>query len=127
MRKTRSRARGIARDTWAATKFISQLLFILVVFGWIFYAWVWPVIKFLALLLFVLLSPIWMILWLFLMAVWPLLATAAVLFVIALIAAPLAQTDSPTDKKPSAGRSAAGDDDQEGQAPRDRVGGHPIK
>lgn len=113
MRHTRSRARGIVRDGWAAIKFISQLLFILVVFGWIFYAWVWPVIKLLVMLVVLLLSPIWMTAWLLLVALWPLLVAAAGVFIVLLIAAPFVSTDAPTEKAPSdatSSRSASKDD-----------------
>lgn len=59
-----------------------MLLFSLVVFGWMFYAWVWPVIKFLVLLLVLLLSSVWAIAWMVIMAIWPLLIFAAVVLIV---------------------------------------------
>lgn len=99
--------RGLGGCLWYG----GMLLFSLVFFGWLFYVWVWPVVKVLVMLVVVLLSPIWMIIWMLLAAVWPLLATAAVLFVIGLIAVPFVQTDPPTDKKFNTSNSATADND----------------
>ena len=85
------------------------LLFSLVVFGWMFYAWVWPVIKFLVLLVVLLLSPIWAIAWLLLMAVWPLLVVAAAVLVVLFLVALTVPPDTPAAKD-----SKAIKDDQDG-------------
>jgi hypothetical protein len=49
----------LLRTCGSVVWFIVQAFFVLVVLGWAFYAWVWPVLKFLVILIVLLLSPIW--------------------------------------------------------------------
>lgn len=61
MKRFLRRARSVARDGGSCLWFTVQAVFTLAVLGWAFYAWVWPVVKFLVLLVVVLLSPIWIL------------------------------------------------------------------